>query len=313
MAGTTVVDAASPLMGFARLSDQVYMQPAVVPTNLHMVDPSHPTTVIIYGWGDASPKHVSKYVDGYRRLFPHAKLVLIFSPILRAIIQHVDVRTRDMEPVLDAVFGVDHTHPVAHQDEAPPKAAQIIDDRILAHVMSNTGGINFASTLNAYLRRHNATLPHRMLVCDSTPGSVDFMPNLMPWSRAMALGVASWFPWPFAATQVLAGGFLAALHGAGWVLGRTSAAEFSTGAVSDPAFSTTAARKLYLYSKEDDIIHWQDIEAHAALSRARGYAVDAEVFDGTSHVGHMRKHPEQYWTAITRTWREAVKGSEGGQ
>ncbi|KAK3360464.1 hypothetical protein B0T25DRAFT_448780 [Lasiosphaeria hispida] len=298
MVDTTVVDTTSPLMGFTRLSEQVYMQPATVPTDLHTVDPSHPTTVIIYGWGDASPKHVSKYVDGYLRLFPHAKLVLIFSPILRAIIQHVDVRTRNMEPVLDAVFGVDHTHPAEHK----------IDDRILAHVMSNTGGINFASTLNAYLRRHSTTLPHRMLVCDSTPGSVDFMSNLMPWSRAMALGVASWFPWPFVVTQFLAGGFLATLHGMGWVLGRTSAAEFSTGAVSDPAFSTTAARKLYLYSKEDDIIYWEDIEAHAALSRERGYAVDAEMFDGTTHVGHMRKHPEQYWAAIARTWGETAKG-----
>lgn len=293
---TAEVEATIP--GFTKLTDQVYVHEGGA---LSQRDPKHPSTIIIYGWGDARPRHVVKYVDGYRQLFPHARVVLVFSPILRALYQTLEARSRNMIPVVQAayphLFGDDSN---GDQQSHDP------DRRMLLHVMSNTGGINCAATMHAYAQHTGGDiLPHALLACDSTPGSTHFLPNVGPWSRAMALGAARWFPWPFAVTQALAALFLACLHGLGWLVGTTSAAEFSTAAVNDRTMSDLAAKRLYLYSKEDDIIRWEDIEQHAADARRKGWSVSAELFAGTPHVGHMRGHPEQYWAAIAAAWREA--------
>ncbi|KAL2262654.1 hypothetical protein VTK26DRAFT_579 [Humicola hyalothermophila] len=297
-----VVEAESLMLGFKKLSDQVYVREGDPSSQ----DPSHPTTVVIYGWGDARPRHVVKYVDGYRKLYPHARVVLIFSPILKALYQTLEARSRSMIPVIEAVYpeileGKNNT------DKARSK------ERVLLHVMSNTGGMNCAATMNAYsqLTSGRAVLPHHLLVCDSTPGSTHFLPNVGPWSRAMALGAhARWLPWPFVVTQALAALFLGCLHGFGWLVGATSAAEFSTRAVNDARLSDEAAKRLYLYSKEDDIIYWEDVEKHAADARQKGWSVSAEVFQGTPHVGHMRGHPDQYWAAISTAWKEAVRNKQ---
>jgi len=293
-----VVEAESAMLGFKKVSNQVYIQDGE-PSGQ---DPSHPTTVIIYGWGDARPRHVAKYVEGYRQLFPHARIVLIFSPILKALYQTLEARSRTMVPVIEAIYPEALGSPDAAEEEKKKT-----DERVLLHVMSNTGGMNCAATMNAYSKHTGGRrFHHDMLVCDSTPGSTHFLPNVGPWSRAMALGAARWFPWPFVVTQALAAMFLGCLHGFGWLIGATSAAEFSTGAVNDPRLSETSAKRLYLYSKEDDIIHWEDIERHAADARQKGWSVSAEVFEGTPHVGHMRLHPEQYWGAIAAAWKEAA-------
>ncbi|AEO55819.1 hypothetical protein MYCTH_2300045 [Thermothelomyces thermophilus ATCC 42464] len=290
--------AESAVLGLTKLSSQVFVregQPGVL-------DPGHPSTVVIYGWGDAKPRHLAKYVDGYGRLFPHSRIVLIFSPILKALYQTLEARSRTMLPVIEAVY------PEALGKPAGEKPAGG-RERVLLHVMSNTGGINCAATMNAYSKHTGgAVFPHDMLVCDSTPGSTRFLPNVGPWSRAMALGAARWFPWPFVVTQALAALFLGCLHGFGWLIGATSAAEFSTRAVNDARLSDRGAKRLYLYSKEDDIIRWEDIEKHAAEARQKGWSVSAEVFEGTPHVGHMRGHPDQYWGAIAAAWAEAVAG-----
>ncbi|KAL2129558.1 hypothetical protein VTI74DRAFT_7607 [Chaetomium olivicolor] len=291
-----VVATESLMLGFKKLSNQVYVRAGEPSAQ----DPSHPTTVVIYSWGDAQPKHVVKYVDGYRQLYPHCRIVLILSPILKALYQTLEARSRTMIPVIDAIYpGV---------LEAPNSdTKEKIKERVLLHVMSNTGGMNCAATMNAYTTRTGGQLfPHHMLVCDSTPGSTHFLPNVGPWSRAMALGAARFFPWPFVMTQAMAAIFLGCLHGFGWLIGATSAAEFSTGAVNDTRFSDKGAKRLYLYSKEDDIICWEDIEKHAADARQKGWSVSAEIFEGTPHVGHMRAHPEKYWAVIAAGWKEAV-------
>lgn len=291
----------SPLgAGFKRLTEQIYLQEA--PPSATPNSPSDPTTILLYGWGDARPKHLAKYVDGYRSLFPAAKLVVVLCPLLRCLYQTLEQRSKAMTPVISACFG-------GSLDSADRKSVEASgNNRILVQVMSNTGGMYFAATLNAYRQRFNGEVfPHHMLVVDSTPGSTSFLQNAGPWSRAMAIG-ASWVPLPFIFTQALACLFLAALHGFGWLVGASSAAAYSVAAVNNEELCEKSARRLYLYSKEDDIIYWEDVEKHAAQARQRGYQVDMDMFEGTPHVGHMRQHPEQYWGAIRKTWTEAVAG-----
>ncbi|KAJ9138208.1 Transmembrane protein 53 [Pleurostoma richardsiae] len=286
--------------GFQKLSEEVYLRPSQS-EGVKSIE-GDPATVIIYGWGDANPKHLAKYIEGYQKLFPQARLVVIFSSMLKIMQNSLEQRSEKMVPVIDAVFGDKGGRNTEHGG-------------ILIHAMSNMGGMSLASTLHAYQRLSTAPesspMPHTLLVLDSTPGSTHFLSNIGPWSRAMAIALKPPFPWPTLFTQALAALFLGLIHGLGWLLGRTSAAEFSVKAVNDSQFASKDAARLYLFSEADEIISWKDIVQHAAEAREQGYDVETEVFDGTPHVGHMREHPEQYWQAIERRWRRANGDSRG--
>jgi hypothetical protein len=255
----------------------------------------HPDTIVIFAWGDSSPKHVAKYAEGFRSIFPGATQVVVLSAIVDVLYSTKQQRSIDFQPLIDLLSKEDSSR-------ANPNSPS----RILIHCMSNTGGICYSSLLQEFQTSHGRPLPHGLIVLDSTPGSPDLSWfNLQRWSKAMALGTAAWFPWPFAVTQSIWGLFLCALHGVEWLMGRKSAATVATTITNETAFEVKTARRLYLYSKEDDLIFWKDIENHAAMARSAGYSVDSTMFEGSGHVSHMRTSPEQYWSAIEESWHQS--------
>ena len=279
-----------PLQGFRRISSQIYVRDP--DSSEEKVSDSAPTTIIVYGWGDGQPRHVAKYADGYHVLYPSARLIVVLTPILGTFFQTPAVRIQSMAPIIDTVFGA------GRETES--------EERLLVHIMSNMGATSFASTLCAYRRAKKAAMPHRLFVLDSTPGSTGLRPNLAPWSRALSLGMARYLPWPFAVTQGFAAAFLVAMHGLALLTRTKPAAVFAMETIADPE-TTVAARRLYIYSKEDDLIRWQDVEDHAAKAKQQGVSLDMELFEGTGHVSHMRADPQRYWGAIEENWRMGSK------
>ncbi|KAI1436839.1 hypothetical protein GGR50DRAFT_174459 [Xylaria sp. CBS 124048] len=254
--------------------------------------PTDPTTILVYGWGDGRPRNVAKYSEGYHALFPSARIVVIISPIWAASTQTLPVRTQEMMPIIDTIF--------------PTKDNS--SERVIMHVMSNTGGIYAGATLNAYHERHgpNAALPHYLCVSDSTPGGLNLLSEVWRWSRAMAMGAPKWLPLPFIFVQALCCLFLIFMTYGAIALGLEPSGDQSIRVFNDNGFATPKALRLYCYSKEDDLIYWEDLEKQAAFARSNGYRTVLEEFKGSPHVGHMRMHPEQYWSAILRSWKEAV-------
>ncbi|KND86458.1 hypothetical protein TOPH_08941 [Tolypocladium ophioglossoides CBS 100239] len=291
------------MAGFTALSDQVFVREGSLDDGAP-ARATDPDTVLIYGWGDGLPRHVAKYADGYRALYPRAKQVVVLSPIAKAMFSDLRQRTTQMAPVVGAAFA-------AGAGEGEGEGEGEAKRAVLVHTMSNTGAVNYAATLNAYREARGAALPHQLLVMDSTPGGTDMTAsNVARWSRAMAMGTAGWFPWPAVVTQAI-WSLALLLNGVyAWSIGRESAGAWSRRAANDAALETRAARRLYLYSQEDDLIAWQDVELHVAEARERGWAADTEVFRGSGHVGHMRRFPGQYWGAIGGAWRRAVGGEE---
>ncbi|KAI1848251.1 hypothetical protein JX265_004200 [Neoarthrinium moseri] len=277
--------------GFIKLSDQVYLRPADDTNNTAVISGSpDPTTILLYAWGDAQPKHIAKYISGYLALFPNARLLIVLGPMIKMFYKSHEQRSKGMEVVLNAMQG-----------------AESAEERVLVHAMSNTGGVNYAATLNAYSQRYpgGSPLVHTLSVFDSTPGSSSFFANLGPWSRAMAIGAASWFPGPLFIMQAFAIIFLLVTHGVMFALGHSSPAVFSTKAINNPELEDKAAARLYLYSKSDEIINWEAVEEHAAEAKGKGFQVDLERFEETPHVGHLRAHPEKYWAAVRGAWHRA--------
>ncbi|GKT44720.1 uncharacterized protein ColSpa_04901 [Colletotrichum spaethianum] len=279
--------------GFKTVTDQIFVREGEELADGAQPSPDHPRVVIVYSWGDAVPKHVTKYTDGFRKLFPHARQIAVLGPILKAMRQDLATRADNMRPIIDLAY------PEADSATTTPN-----EDAVLLHVMSNTGGINYAGTLYAYQQKYGRPMPHRLSTYDSTPGSVVLTKdNLKRWSLAMALGTANWFPWPFVVTQCIMAIFLLFNQTYEYLVGRESAPVFSVKAIGDPKYVSKGSRKLFLYSKEDPLIGWEDIEQNMAESKAKGYAYNAVIFEGSGHVEHMRMFPDQYWGAIAAAWK----------
>lgn len=287
--------------GFIGLSDQVLFRAGSTTEPVDKIDktkqPPPPRTIIIYGWGDSRAKHVVKYADGFQRVFPGANQIMVLSPISRAIFQSREQRAEHMKCVVNAAFPSD-THG-DYDDEN--------EGSVLIHMLSNTGAIFYTSTLLAYREIYNKPLPHRLVVLDSTPGTTEISLRTLPrLSYAMTLGTAAWFPWPFVVTQCLWAAFLATNCFVETVTGRDSAPVTALKTFRNPETEEKSARRLYLYSKDDQIILWSDIEEHIAESRRQGWQADAVTFEGSGHVRHMQVHPEKYWKNIQLAWIEAV-------
>jgi hypothetical protein len=281
---------------FNAVSDQVFVYHGdISKDNVQSTRPAtDPDVIIIYGWGDAGLRHVVKYTAGYQSLFPRSKIIAVLSPILKAMTLSLDQRIRSMQPVIEETFRekID-----LGQRSSPAQQT------ILMHVMSNTGGMNFAATFEAYRRKYNHPMPHNLLVLDSCPGSTAYTPaNVRRFAFAMTVGTAAYFPWPKAVTQWMWFFMLYVLRGLELLVGRESAANFAVKATNSDVLAVKTASRLYLYSKEDEIINWEDIESNAADAASKGYRVDLKMFQGSSHVGHMRNWPEEYWRVILQAW-----------
>ncbi|KAJ5502979.1 hypothetical protein N7463_005853 [Penicillium fimorum] len=282
-----------PFPGFTPISNRVYLRNGHEKANPTPAD--EPTTILISGWGDGMPKHVTKYSDGFHELYPSARIIVILSRTFEATNQPEEARIQAMMPVIDTIFPT----PTGDGNEK---------ERLLVHAMSNTGAIFAAATVMAYQRRHGTDkpFPHPLMVLDSTPGSLHFASQVIRWSRAMAFGTAKFFPWPFLITHGMWYLFLWANYLWGVVRGAVPSGVWADRIINDKAFVTTESSRVYLYSKEDDIIGYKDLEENVAHAKTLGYSVDLEMFEGSPHVGHMRLHPEQYWNKIASSWKQAM-------
>ncbi|EWY81510.1 hypothetical protein FOYG_15744 [Fusarium oxysporum NRRL 32931] len=279
------------LPSITRLSSQVFVQDAE--ESAHALYLGHPRVVIIYGWGDGSLKHVLKYLYGYRQLYQHAKIIIVLSPMILAMRQNAAQRAKDMLPVIEAAFS-------GHIEK-------VFVDSVLVHVMSGTGAINYAATLNAYQQKYGCPLPHRMTAYDSTAGGSDFNAKvLFQWSYALALGTRAWLPCPFFLIQLFWAIFIFTGHVSNLIQGKKSLGAISERIMLDETYKSKVVRNLYLYSKEDRLVSWMDIENGMAEAKIMGYTSGGVIFQSSGHVSHMRAHPKLYWGSIEKSWDRAI-------
>lgn len=64
-------------------------------------------------------------------------------------------------------------------------------------------------------------------------------------------------------------------------------------------------RRLYVYSKEDDMVDWNAVEDHGREAEERGFGVQLEMFEGSGHAAHMLKDGTRYWASVEKLWSGA--------
>lgn len=67
-------------------------------------------------------------------------------------------------------------------------------------------------------------------------------------------------------------------------------------------FPVEKVRRCYVYSKEDELIRWEDVEEHARLAGG-GERVKLERFTGP-HVAHLKGERKRYTEVVRRLWEE---------
>lgn len=92
-----------------------------------------------------------------------------------------------------------------------------------------------------------------------------------------------------------------------WAIGQEFPGVFTMQAVDDETLETRQTNKMSLYSKEDDMILDQDIEALSEEMEEKGYQVWSVMFEGSGPVKHMQKSSGKYWRSVKDGWRWALE------
>ncbi|KAK1140772.1 DNA repair protein rhp57 [Aspergillus melleus] len=229
-----------------------------------------PPLIILCTWvGGASPRHINKYVASYMGLYPGSCLLLITTHFLDISVRSFSAVRERLKParnVIRRILGGDDG--VSDGDSANAESRQ----KALLHVFSH-GGCNTAvqlalsmsddhdkETKNSGLRH----LPLRAVIFDSCPGDDSFLRMY----NAAAVSFPQTFPLEFFESALLYPSMAAvfALQRAGLMNSvRRLRQELNDRAVFG------SARRLYLYSKVDDMVPWDAVQRHVEEARRLGY------------------------------------------
>jgi hypothetical protein len=253
-----------------------------------------PTVVVFYAWGGAVPKHIMKYVDTYRDMFPLAHIIVVTGDYYSAMFDKVSTLAEKVSPAIKYIF--DPTLSAARPNSAS-------NERLLLHAMSNVGMSRYVASLWAYQKLvgiSTAKLPYDLLIFDSTPGTGAADP--LRWSIALAHSWKDRSPLPMAVMQPIYYVFVTARYLLALAQGRGDMNHRLRNLPNDTERATTAAPRLYMYGIKDQLIEWREVERHMAESAKLGFKCETEVFQDSNHVSHMRVEPQKYWGAVRNAW-----------
>ncbi|KID93450.1 hypothetical protein MAJ_10588, partial [Metarhizium majus ARSEF 297] len=283
---------ATPANGANTLSFMKTLNPLVSvyqPSEVSDLDsgssPSHqPRLIILASWTDARDAHIAKYLVKYQALYPAAQILLLKSTMKQMIRPSlIGPSMKHAASVVRAAF------PTATQSSSPP---------LLIHIFSNGGSSSIANLYDQYAAMagpdEDKRLPPHVTILDSCPGlwsmphAVAFVSvSLSPFQRLIAAPIL--YAWAAVWSISMALGIMPDFMG-----------DWGRAHNNNPG-NAAEIRRVYIYSPSDTLIDYEEVEAHAAEAKAKGFSVELEKFDGSAHVAHLRKDENRYWEIIRRT------------
>jgi hypothetical protein len=238
--------------------------------------------ILFMAWLDAQPRYIAKYADHYKTLYPTASIILVTTSTAEAIVRSEANNIKNFSPVAAALLNL-----------SP-------DAKILLHTFSN-GGISSAVLIaEEYHRSSGAPLPIQAQIFDSCPGSPHFWSDIRAISAGLprnpvirTLGMAT--------LTVMYTVYIAIW----WATGSENPVLGNRALVNRGELFSKRAPRAYIYSREDAMVEWTDVESHIADAKSAGYDVSAELFEGTQHVSHMPKDSGRYWGIVQSVWKSS--------
>ncbi|KAG8976734.1 hypothetical protein FRC05_003084 [Tulasnella sp. 425] len=226
------------------------------------------------------------YTEGYNKLYPGATQVVIQNHRSWWLTRE-ETSIRSIAPVAKLI-----------QDANPTQT--------LIHVFSNGGCnslVNVSDGLHRLTSKQDLPLPAGCIIFDSCPGETH-------WGRgahAFTGGIKNHL------VKLLAQLLILCAFCVAWVFsevaGRGDPSLYMRKRLLSPTTLPHNAPRTFVYSKEDELVQWNAVEAHAALAKKRGVDVTLELYESTPHVNHLKADPERYWTIVSDAWQRAAQPS----
>ena len=256
----------------------------VGPFTYHACDAQpRPRMALLFGWADAKEKFVAKYAALYNQMNMDA--LVTTSSSLHFFSDRLLRRSFSVNN--DAIF----TYLAQDQKACQPDPGA----SLIVHVFSNGGLLKFRTFFREWNRRFpNRPLNITHIICDSVPGGT-------PGTGATALTL--WIPirpFRWIAWAVVFGmlnlnvfwRYLVDFGRRGSLISSNIVLDNATFLAQDVLLEKCP--QLYLYSNTDALIPMDQVQQHLRLCRSHGRIVKEFMFDGSEHVQHLRKYPDQY-------------------
>lgn len=279
----------NPLAQFVRFSPCVYVQE---PEKGAEYDGKYPKTIVITFWMNAPPRALAKYVVGYRRVAPAARIIFVLTSSNDFVFRFTNgMRQGRVAPAVEAI-----------------RASTYPDKPVFLHMFSNGGVSTATHLLAAYRKMTGRSLRISSMIIDSAPGLATVDAAMKAFSFI--------FPkqWILRVISKAVLYMFLLLHSVFRKVTRTlDAVESAREAINDRRLLTGVGPKdcperCYIYSDKDELVDAQDVERHATDAQKKGLVVHREKFLGTPHVSHMRVDPERYWAIVKRYLKQPGLG-----
>ncbi|KAL9618112.1 MAG: hypothetical protein Q9160_007119 [Pyrenula sp. 1 TL-2023] len=242
-----------------------------------------PDYVLLFTWVDAHAQHILKYVQGYSRLYPDARLIVLTTSL------------KDM--LFPSSVAEQASHKAIFQVlQSTPEAS------VLIHTFSNGGAYRVTQFFLAYWKRFQLRFNAKAMILDSNPGKG----TIRRTTAAVMYSLPKyWLVRLLGKYIVLAA--LILLRIVDKVFRRENVVTVIRRRLNDPRIVDVQIPRCYLYSKADDMVWWQDVEEHAFEAKQKGWHVESVRFETSGHVNHPREDATKYWDAISTMWKAGNK------
>jgi len=264
------------------------------------VGKDEPEVVLLFGWMDAKLRPLLTYMEKYSTLYPAATQILIISRGSANWSSKAN-NLKALRPAVDILKSLGFLGP------NPPSS--------LVHVFSNGGGFQLlllSELLNEATSNGNSktltSTSSQGLILDSSPGGAGLGPALLSFTGTMR---SLWMKVLVSIPLVILYGII---MGAAFLTGKPDPyTRLRTGLLNAQLLPWLDARtpRVYVYSKDDEIVMGRDVAAHADLAREKGLDVTVEEFSKSKHVAHSRMDPGRYWCIVQNLWAKAVEVYSG--
>lgn len=260
-------------------------RPADLSTNQE--DSTQPSLIVFCTFMGAPLKIVDKYAAGYRKLFPNSSILLILSNLSDTFcfdVLQADRSKKASNTILDVKAAAD--------------SASTSPGPFVLHAMSN-GGTTAAARIAKHL--HDTGHPNTIFsytIADSAPSH----PKLSTGVEAITMQI------PIKSPLLRKLGYWALYVTLGLtmficcdIFRQEDMVRKLRRRWNDAQLFSPQAPRLYLFSKNDALIPYEDVKDHAQDAKQKGWKnVREELFEKAPHCGLILENAGRYWGAIKR-------------
>ncbi|KAL3486646.1 hypothetical protein BJX62DRAFT_246618 [Aspergillus germanicus] len=272
-----------PTIPLTKLSPQIFLSdpPDSKPSN----------KLIILSLFMNAPLRISqKYIAHYRRLAPHARILVLTSSTSDIVLPpNQKRRCKELAPALEVLRASLAAQASTSTSEATSDGKEL---SIHIHLFSNGGVYSTTSLLQSYRSATGHALPNISIILDSAPGTPGFVGGMRSFSAVLPRNIILRSVGQISFLVILS--FLWVLSCLGFVDSVTAGRR----AMNEKGLIGGEPRRVYIYSNEDKMVDWEDVEEHAKEAGENGWEVQMERFEGSGHVDHMRRDEGRYWGIV---------------